>query len=95
MLSENQKQVALLELGIERAPLWRPHPSLRLVVTRRAIDGRELRVLFNTPEARAAFQNRVRHARPYAKKAAHTSKGTSGAVTEQSQKQSLAAFGAR
>jgi hypothetical protein len=62
-LSANQRQLALLELGIERAPLWRPHPSLRLVVTRKSIDSGELRVLFNTQGARAAFLREQRTAR--------------------------------
>lgn len=52
---EWQRHAALLELGAERAKPWRAHPALKLVVIRTALDGRELRVMFQHPADRTRF----------------------------------------
>lgn len=68
MSRERTRQLALLELGIERVPTWRPHPALRHVVVRRILDGTEQRVSFSTPQARRHFLSEQRKARAEVRK---------------------------
>ena len=62
MLTEKQRQLALLEMGVERAPVWRPHPALSHTVVRRVIDGSEQRVMLSSPRARTIFLREQRRA---------------------------------
>lgn len=55
MSRETSRHLALLELGVERAPVWRAHPVLQHTVVRRVIDGTEQRVMLKSPAARTAF----------------------------------------
>lgn len=54
-LTEKQRQLAMLEMGVERAPVWKPHPALRHVVIRRICDGSEQRVALRNSAARKSF----------------------------------------
>ena len=63
MLTEKQRQLALLEMGVERTAPWRPHPALSHTVVRLTIDGTEQRVMLASPSARTIFLREQRRER--------------------------------